>query len=334
MLRQRIRTVTLTLALAACVVQQARSQEQTLLATGSSGKFTAPRNWMEDYGKARQESRRLGLPLLVHFHTSWCRPCRQMEREFLGTAAMREVLGEQFVGVKLDGDQHQWLVKAFRVTGYPSDIIVAPGGRILHHASGKHSKTGYFQMLAQARQQHRDSLQKTRALALAALKPDAAVSSVTTGPAGSPRLTGQQAESSTDSTVPSARPTADRAVFVGLEGYSPVAIAAKRQWVRGRRDFAVTHQGVVYYLASEDERQQFKQSPGQYVPRMLGCDPVELWKSDRAKQGSVQYGAFFDRRLYLFLNTETRNEFKRDPSRYIHMRHAIEAEDVSGIRRN
>jgi len=331
MLRQWSCAATLTLATVFCATQDAVSQTRTATRPDPSSEHAAPRDWMMDYGQARQESRRLGLPLLVHFHTSWCRPCRQMEREFLGTAAMRDVLGEQFVGVKLDGDEHQWLVTAFRVTGYPSDIIVAPGGRILHHTSGKHSKSGYFQMLAQARRQHRDSLQKTRALALAALEPDTAVSSVTTGAPGNPQVTEREPGSS-PSGQPDSPPAGSRPVFVGLEGYSPVAIGAKRQWVRGSREIAVAHQGVVYYLANEEERQQFEQSPGKYVPRMLGCDPVELWKSDRAMQGSVQYGAFFDHRLYLFLNSATRNEFKRDPTRYIHMRHAIEAEDVSGTR--
>jgi YHS domain-containing protein len=254
-----------------------------------------------------------------------------MEREFLGTSAMRDVLGEQFVGVKLDGDQHQWLVKAFRVTGYPSDVIVAPGGRILQQVSGRQSKSRYFQMLAQARREHRALLQKTRALALAELKPDAAVSAATAGPKTLPQATGQTSDSS-GSTQPVAKPSSPESALVGLDGYSPVAIGTKRQWVRGRRELAVAHQGVVYYLADEEELRQFEQSPGKYVPRMLGCDPVELWKSDRAMQGSVQYGAFFDRKLYLFLNTASRNEFKRDPTRYIRMRHAIEAEDVSGTR--
>ena len=81
-------------------------------------------------------------------------------------------------------------------------------------------------------------------------------------------------------------------------------------------------------LLSEEEHRRFQQSPQHFVPRMLGCDPVELWRSDRAVQGSVQFGAFFDKQLYLFTNSKTRNEFKRDPLQYIRMRHALKATEI------
>jgi YHS domain-containing protein/thiol-disulfide isomerase/thioredoxin len=289
---------------------------------------------MHDYKKARDESRRLGLPLIVHFHTSWCVPCRQMEAEFLGTPAMREVLGEQFVGLKLDGDQHDWLVKGFKVTGYPSDVIVEPGGRILDNSSGRKSKSQYFRFLARTRKDHQLILSKARALALAQLQSSESVASSTEPrpwpESGSSQLPVTQPSIGTPNVI---RPPGEtRPPLIGLDGYCPVAINARRQWLRGRKDLAVTHQGVIYYLASEEEHQQFKQAPWQFVPKMLGCDPVALWESDKALQGSVQYGAFFDRQLYLFVDSESRTRFKRDPVKYTRVRHAIQAHDVTGTR--
>ena len=326
----------LTLAVVAIATGLALTQAQTPAEQPLSKTELAPREWITDYGAARREARRLGLPLIVHFHTSWCGPCRKMEREFLGTPAMRDLLGEKFVGVKIDGDREEWLVKAFRVGGFPADVVVAPGGRILNSTSGQKSKSQYFHLMNQVLKQNAPQLQKARALALVELRQSSTIASSEPNPrppvgserpATTPPTIGNTIPGSTPGPA-STPPPESRPPIVGLNGYSPVSITADRKWIRGRKELAATHQGVVYYLASEKEQRRFQQSPQRFVPRMLGCDPVELWRSDRAVQGSVQFGAFFDKQLYLFTNSETRNEFKRDPLQYIRMRHALKATEI------
>jgi YHS domain-containing protein len=68
------------------------------------------------------------------------------------------------------------------------------------------------------------------------------------------------------------------------------------------------------------------------VPRLLGCDPVVLYRTDRAMSGSTEFGAYFDGGLYLFTAPETRTEFKEHPMRYTRTRHVLRPDDFGGTK--
>jgi YHS domain-containing protein len=65
----------------------------------------------------------------------------------------------------------------------------------------------------------------------------------------------------------------------------------------------------------------------------LGCDPIVLTKEGKAIAGRIQYGAFFDQRLYLFKSQENRELFKKSPLQYIEIRSALKADQIEDIRR-
>ena len=53
---------------------------------------------------------------------------------------------------------------------------------------------------------------------------------------------------------------------VALEGYCPVAYFAVNKPVKGRPEYASTHNGVTYYLVSSDAKKEFDASPEKYIP--------------------------------------------------------------------
>ena len=73
---------------------------------------------------------------------------------------------------------------------------------------------------------------------------------------------------------------------------------------------------------------EFRNNPESFAPKLLGCDPVILWETDRAVAGSVEYGAFFDGELYLFKTEERRKQFKANPSRFNRLQHALKADQI------
>lgn len=311
---------------------------QTLLATPDT---PATGRWLNDYAEARRESRRLNMPLVVHFSATWCGPCQAMERNTLNTPAVRQVLGREVLGVKLDFDRDRGLADAFRVKMVPADIVVAPDGKILGSHTGQQKTNAYVSALRHwGKQFERPAPQPTapaRPLNPPTQHPAiAAFPSQPSSPMPRPQAVlqpmplGQPGPASQSPVQP---PVAQEPPpLIGLDGYSPVRITAHRQWIRGKREFAAIWEGVVYFLTSEEERRLFISTPHRFAPRMLGCDPVTLTETGRLVQGNIECGAFYDQHLFLFESKESRSRFKLNPDQFLMPARPLRAAAVDGRR--
>lgn len=328
----QLRYRTLTTIMLVGLALPATSFAQTV--TGFAQTVTGPNQWLADYGFARQEAKRLGLPLLIHFSATWCGPCKQMERDTLQTPAVLSVLGTQVLALKVDADENPGLIEAFRVELLPTDIVVAPDGKIVSRTTNYQSRDKYVSNIKHWAKQFPEE----RAVAIARLSPPPKNAQPKSGarpatpPQGAPVIAGPQRPIVGPTVAQNAEPATAAARLVGLAGYSPVAIKTRRVWVKGREDLSVTWQGVVYYLSNDREYMAFKNAPHRYAPRMLGCDPVLLWNTDRAVQGLVEFGAFYDGDLYLFTTGQTRDSFKVNPDQFVRVRHVLNPEEVVGTR--
>ncbi len=56
-----------------------------------------------------------------------------------------------------------------------------------------------------------------------------------------------------------------------IDGYSPVSYFTEGKAERGSIEFAVSHNGTVYYLTSEDQVELFNENPDRYQPRYETC---------------------------------------------------------------
>ncbi len=292
-----------------------------LFAESLAVSIDGPKQWHTNYQEARAESQRLGLPMVVHFSTTWCGPCQQMERETFSSAEVHQKLGSRFIGLKIDAEEEAELAAKFGVNAYPTDVIVAPSGQIMWRHVGYLDRGSYVGQMKNW--EHR--FDRERAAAIAAIK------------AEQERLLAmERKKNSNNQTPPMPMPVPpiveQPQVLIGLNGYSPVRIKNNREWMKGRAEYAVTYQGVVFYLADENEQRLFNSSPERYAPRLLGCDPVELAASDRAVPGLIEIGAFYDGELYLFSSVESRNQFRMSPDRFTKTRHVLHADDIGGKR--
>jgi len=56
-----------------------------------------------------------------------------------------------------------------------------------------------------------------------------------------------------------------------IDGYSPVSYFTEGKAERGSVEFAVSHNGTVFYLTSEDQVALFNENPNRYKPRYDVC---------------------------------------------------------------
>ena len=280
---------------------------------------TSADEWLHDFDAAQKLSQQKDLPLLLHFHASWCGPCHQMDNTVLRTTSVKKLLGKRVVGVKIDSDQNRHLVDRFNVRSLPSDILLTPTGTIITRTDGMQSRDVYLSFLGRGASRY----EKDRRVFLAQKSKQELMER-------KKREAEQAQEAGPDQEEKEKTYVATNPARIGLEGYSPVALTRDRKWQKGKEEFSWPYQGITYQLASRTELEIFKIDPGRYAPQLLGCDPVILNKQDRAIPGDTKYGAYYDHNLYLFVDLASREEFKKNPDRYSRTMHVLKIELLGG----
>ncbi len=272
----------------------------------------AAKIWHTSFNEAFAQADKLKRPLLVHFYGPTCPPCKAMDEQVLYQPDTTRLLRERIVGVKINAGhgctaEEIRLVQRFGVHSLPTDIIYDPQtGEIYSQKSGFQSLGNYLAAADTSIKKYEESeliAAKAREKKLTRERP----------PLNPEEVGGHQR---------SEKPV------VGLEGFSPVAILIQKEWIKGSPDFAFDFKGVTYYLANQQEYDSFRAAPEDFAPRLLGCDPVVLWESDRAVQGTPTFGAFYDGELYLFESQESRTKFKANPPRYIRIQHVLNIDNI------
>ncbi len=306
----------------------------SLTAIGAS----KPDAWKHDFTEAAKDAKQSGRPLLIHFHASWCGPCRDMEKDVLHHSEVRDFLSRHFVAAMVDYDQNPDLVNRFEIKLLPTDVVIAPDGTVLLKSEGRRDRKMYLGQMRQALEQipAREDVPGSEVVQPQVTRTESSPPNANTPPdrSADERLTSKLVPETAPVVEPVRKesPAPVEKLLVGLDRFSPVSLATHRQWRKGKTEFALVYQGVVYLLCDEEEYREFKTDPGKYAPRLLGCDPVVLWTSDRAIPGSTQFGAYFDGELFLFASPENRDRFKSSPTLYTRPQHVLKVDQIDGPR--
>lgn len=101
-----------------------------------------------------------------------------------------------------------------------------------------------------------------------------------------------------------------------LDGYCPVSLAEKQQWLPGDRRWGASHRGRTYLFVGPEEQRRFFADPDRYAPVASGNDVVLATEQGQAVSGLREHGVFFGNRVYLFSNEASLEKFSRNPNAY------------------
>jgi protein disulfide-isomerase len=293
--------------------------------------------WNGDFAAAEALAQKTNRPLLVHFYAGWCGPCKKMDKESLYTPEVTRIIDAGFVASKVNIEKAPHLQRRFGITSLPTDVIVAPNGKVLLNHAGYLSKSEYIGLMKSGEQKFAALPKKTPATVVAQETTPGAKPTVKTAQAPKATESRPVDTSLADAGAAKADPeTLDRGtdevpvddVRVAMDGFCPVTLSQTRAWVPGKVEFLFEHQNQIYYFAGDKELADFKADPGKFAPRLLGCDAVTYSESNIPVPGTTKFGAFFDGELYLFETAENRAKFKADPGKFSKIRQVLKAEDV------
>ena len=85
-----------------------------------------------------EEAQRLGKPVFVAFHATWCAPCKVMESEIFTQRSVYEYLNAHFINfhTDYDSDSGKTIASIYEVSKLPTVLFVNPQGVVIQRYTG------------------------------------------------------------------------------------------------------------------------------------------------------------------------------------------------------
>ncbi len=117
-----------------------------LISAGSTLRAEIP--WQENLRDAHAQAKREGKLLLLHFYTDNCHWCEKLEAGAFQSTELAGAIGQHYIPVKVHGGKNPSLAKTFRVSRFPTDVIVTSEGTVLAHGVSPQAAQDFQGMLA------------------------------------------------------------------------------------------------------------------------------------------------------------------------------------------
>lgn len=103
--------------------------------------------WQSNLRVAHAQAQSEGKLLLLHFYSDNCTWCEKLEKGAFQEPQVGKVIHEAFVPVKVHANTNPKLAEMFKVTKFPTDVIVTIEGKTLAHTVSPQSPDRYVAML-------------------------------------------------------------------------------------------------------------------------------------------------------------------------------------------
>lgn len=92
----------------------------------------------QDYNKAKKLALKENKMLFVDFYTTWCAPCKKLEKLIFSNESIKKELGKNFILLKYNAekDDEFHLSKKHHISSYPTGLILNKNGYVLTRKYG------------------------------------------------------------------------------------------------------------------------------------------------------------------------------------------------------
>jgi len=97
---------------------------------------------------------------------------------------------------------------------------------------------------------------------------------------------------------------------LAMEGFDPVAYFKSGKAIKGKKDLAVSHEGVIYYFSSLENKEEFKSNPSHYEPEYGGWCAYAMGEKGEKVTVDPETFKIVNNKLYLFYNKFFNNTLK------------------------
>lgn len=104
---------------------------------------------------------------------------------------------------------------------------------------------------------------------------------------------------------------------LAIQGYDPVAYFTEHKAVKGKREWALSYSGVVYYFSSEANKELFRAHPEKYEPEYGGWCAYAMGAKGEKVEIDPKTFKLVNGKLYLFYNrffNNTLTDWNKDES--------------------
>jgi thioredoxin-related protein len=100
--------------------------------------------WSEALDKAKQENKLIFLDA----YTTWCAPCKQMDKEVFRAASVGEAYNANYLNVQKDMEKEEGieLAKKLNIKAYPTLFFINGEGEVVHRVAGYHSTSRFLEL--------------------------------------------------------------------------------------------------------------------------------------------------------------------------------------------
>jgi thiol-disulfide isomerase/thioredoxin len=131
-----------------------------LLCALSSGGFAAPFTNLT-FEAASREAAETGKIVLVDFYTTWCGPCKMLDKNTWTDAEVIQLLEQKTVALRIDAEKEAALSKRYKIEAYPSVLLIKPDGTEIDRLVG-YREPGVFEADFNAALEGKDSIARAR----------------------------------------------------------------------------------------------------------------------------------------------------------------------------